>query len=270
MNIIEELKNIPGMEPVADLIQTVIELDEDALNDESFELIKNSIKESISGENREETIKNTNKSYRANHATVEQVKAENAAIVDAFEQIKNNIDVENEYKKKIIEASFDEMTAVIKEAAEQYFEEDVEIFVEKVHENAKIPTYADFASSGADIYATEDFTVAKSSRGKLVKTGLKMAIPLGWELQVRPRSGLSLKTAMRISNAPGTIDAGYPDEVGVIIDNLSSKDIEVKAGDRIAQLIVAPVYKAKFTEVPSVSEPNAWSPRSGGFGSTGK
>lgn len=269
MNVIEELKNIPGMEPIVELIQTVLDLDENALNEESVKLIKDSIIDSIYGEGRGFIMRSVHNAYRQNGSSIGQVKTEARSLSEAFAQIKNGLDVENKYKKEIIDLTFDEISKLVNEAAEEYFTEDVQIFIQKVHENAQVPTYADFGSSGADVYATEDITIAKSTRGKIVKTGLKMAIPLGWELQVRPRSGLSVKTAMRIANAPGTIDAGYPDEVGIIIDNLSSKDIEIHAGDRIAQFVVAPVYKAKFTVIDNVAPLNDWSARHGGFGSTG-
>ena len=92
----------------------------------------------------------------------------------------------------------------------------IQIPIELCHPNAKIPAYAKPGDAGMDIYALEDFEVAPGER-KIIKTGLKVAIPRGYELQVRPRSGTSVKTALRVANTPGTIDSGYRDEIGVII-----------------------------------------------------
>lgn len=153
-------------------------------------------------------------------------------------------------------------------------------------ENAKMPTYAHHSDSGMDVYATEEIVIAPGET-VLVPTGIKVAIPLGYELQVRPKSGRSLKTKLRIANTPGTIDAGYRDEIGVIIDNIdpyikSAKidengrlyDVEfgstciIGKGEKFAQLVLCETPKAVFYEVSDVSE-IANDGRNGGFGSTG-
>lgn len=153
------------------------------------------------------------------------------------------------------------------------------------HENAKMPTYAHLSDAGMDIYATEDITIAPGET-VLVPTGLKCALPLGYELQVRPKSGRCLKTKLRVANTPGTIDAGYRDEIGVIIDNIEpfikSAEIDengrlynvefgssytIGKGEKFAQLVLCEVPKAVFYEVESVA--GIGEDRQGGFGSTG-
>lgn len=266
MNVIEELRTIPQAAPIVDLIETVMNLSEETLNNQSVEMIIESVKESIEGTNRAATINSIHNEYRRNGYTIEMVKEEAANTLNAFEQIKTNLDL-TEFKEKIIVAVFDEMASIVNEAAETYYAEDVRIYFERCHENAKIPSYANYGDAGADIYAPEDITIPARSYGTIVKTGLKMAIPYGWQFEMRPRSGMSAKTKIRISNTPGTIDAGYRNEVGVIIDNFSSKPYEIKAGDRIAQMVLMPVYTFNATEIDDITKING--NRGGGFGSTG-
>lgn len=141
------------------------------------------------------------------------------------------------------------------------------IYVEKLQENAKLPTYASAGDQGADIYACEDMTIPAHSFGTIVPTGLAMAIPMGWALAVRPRSGMSHKTRIRLSNPPGTIDTNYKNEVGVIIDNFDDEDYEIKAGDRIAQFVLEKNYQGNFVETDDVHKHGE--DRGGGFGHTG-
>ena len=147
---------------------------------------------------------------------------------------------------------------------------DAEVFVEFLHkdEKSKLPAYAHLTDAGADIFVNNELIVAPGEFGVIVPTGMKMAIPVGWQLSVRPRSGLSHKTLIRVSNAPGTIDAGYRDEVGIIIDNFDDAPFGIEKGDRLAQLVLERVYKAKFTEISSVA--NIGEDRGGGYGSSGE
>ena len=158
--------------------------------------------------------------------------------------------------------------------------------IEYCHPDAKMPTYAHLTDAGMDIYLTKDVTIHPGET-KLIPTGLKVALPLGYELQVRPKSGRSLKSKLRISNTPGTIDAGYRDEIGIIVDNIDQvikggeldeagrltgilwgSDITLSKGEKIAQLVLSEVPKAVFYEVGSVSTIEN-DGRNGGFGSTG-
>lgn len=165
----------------------------------------------------------------------------------------------------------------------------IQIPIEKCHDDAKIPVYANLTDAGADLYAIEDIVI-NPGETVLVPTGLKVAIPRGYEIQVRPKSGRALKTKMRVANSPGTIDAGYRDEIKVIIDNIEPpfKDISyhfddegkviidsilhgssysISKGDKFAQLVLSEVPKMDFVEVESVSKYTG--NRGGGFGSTG-
>lgn len=150
----------------------------------------------------------------------------------------------------------------------------------KVHPDAVLPKYAHQGDAGMDVCAVED-AVLYPFTPTLVKTGLVAEIPDGYELQVRPRSGLALKRGITVWNSPGTVDCGYKGEIGVILlwtprcerdidDTVRVKEnngvVYIDKGDRIAQLVLAPVTKAEVVEISEVGETERGA---GGFGSTG-
>ncbi|HTG37334.1 dUTP diphosphatase [Sphingomonas sp.] len=129
-----------------------------------------------------------------------------------------------------------------------------------------LPGYASAGAAGMDVVAAEDVTLAPGAR-HAVATGFAIAIPAGYEVQVRPRSGLALKHGITCLNTPGTIDSDYRGEVKVILVNLGAESFEVKRGERIAQLVPATVQPARFLEVETLEDTLRGS---GGFGSTGR
>lgn len=137
-------------------------------------------------------------------------------------------------------------------------------FVKRL-EGASLPEYGSAEAAGADVRSAIDICVP-SGEARLVDTGIDCVIPSGYEIQVRPRSGLALKKGITVLNSPGTIDSDYSGPLGVILYNTSNKDFQVNAGDRIAQLVVAPVIKVNysFTNTKRDTERS-----SAGFGSTG-
>lgn len=165
----------------------------------------------------------------------------------------------------------------------------VKIPIQLCHLDAKIPTYANIGDAGLDIYALDDYTI-NPGETKLIPTGIKVAIPRGYELQVRPKSGRALKTKLRVANTPGTIDSGYRDEIGVIVENVEApiKDITydfddngniiiksvlhgspyyIEKGTKFAQLVLNEVPTASFMQVEDIREIEG--DRNGGFGSSG-
>jgi dUTP pyrophosphatase len=133
-------------------------------------------------------------------------------------------------------------------------------------EGLPLPSYATAGAAGMDVVAAEDHVLAPGAR-HAVATGFALAIPAGYEVQVRPRSGLALKHGITCLNTPGTIDSDYRGEVKVILANLGSEPFAVVRGERIAQLVPAPVQLAAFDEVNSLDETMRGT---GGFGSTGR
>lgn len=130
-----------------------------------------------------------------------------------------------------------------------------------------LPNYATTQSAGMDLMAaiSEEITLKKGER-KLVPTGIALALPEGYEAQVRPRSGLALKNGITVLNTPGTIDADYRGEIGVILINLGNEDFVITRGMRIAQIVIAPYIQAKMVQVEDL---DSTARGEGGFGSTG-
>ncbi len=145
--------------------------------------------------------------------------------------------------------------------------ERVEVRVKRLNNGAglPLPDYASVGAAGMDICAAESLTL-KIGKRHAVATGFAFAIPHGYEVQVRPRSGLALKHGITCLNTPGTVDSDYRGEVKVILANLGEEDFAIQRGDRIAQLVVAPVTHAAMVEVDALDDTVRGS---GGFGSTG-
>ena len=135
----------------------------------------------------------------------------------------------------------------------------------KAHELAVLPSYETTEASGADVRCVHAVELAPGQR-ELVKTGLKCVIEKGWEIQVRPRSGLAYKQGVTVLNSPGTIDSDYPGELGILLINHGTVPVKYEAGDRIAQIVVAPVTQGMFAWADEVRETERGE---GGFGSTG-
>ena len=144
----------------------------------------------------------------------------------------------------------------------------VRILVKKFDKNIKLPTYKTSGSSGMDLmaYIKNKITI-NPGKIALVPTGIAVAIPENYEIQIRPRSGLAAKKGISVLNTPGTVDSDYRGEIKIILINLSKKSFVVKSGDRVAQMIVCPVVKAKLQEVKNL--PTTVRGKRG-FGSTGK
>jgi len=144
----------------------------------------------------------------------------------------------------------------------------VKILVKKFNKNIKLPTYKTSGSSGMDLAAyIKNKIILDPGKTAIISTGIAVAIPKNYEIQIRPRSGLAAKKGISVINTPGTVDSDYRGEIKIILINLSKESFVVKSGDRVAQMILCPVIKAKLEEVKNL--PKTIRNR-GGFGSTGK
>ena len=141
----------------------------------------------------------------------------------------------------------------------------MKVEIVKLNKELLTPMYAKHGDAGMDVYSAVEAVLNPGER-KLVGTGLKVAVPYGFELQVRPRSGLAYKHGVSIVNTPGTIDAGYRGELGVILINHGKELFAIKKGDRIAQIVFNKVEYVQLVEVPELSSTDRGT---GGFGSTG-
>ena len=144
----------------------------------------------------------------------------------------------------------------------------VKILVKKFYKNIKLPVYKTPGASGMDLvaYIKNKITI-NPSKTATIPTGIAVAIPKNYEIQIRPRSGLAAKKSISVLNTPGTIDSDYRGEIKIILINLSKKSFVVKSGDRIAQMILCPIVKGKLKEVKNLPKTVRGK---GGFGSTGK
>lgn len=276
---LEELKNVNpelgGFEEIAVLL---------TMPEEQFALIAPVFLHEL-----EKSFNNVNDQMAMVQAmNVAGVKAEDAekeflAICDAIDvQMAENLSAQKrDFIKRLLSLTYNAVSE-----AEGITKRHVLIPIEYCRPDAKMPTYAHLTDAGMDIYLTEDVTIHPGET-VLIPTGIKVALPLGYELQVRPKSGRSLKSKLRIANTPGTIDAGYRDEICIIADNIDQvvkgaetdasgalcgilwgSDITLEKGEKIAQLVLSEVPKAVFYEVESVSSIEN-DGRKGGFGSTG-
>ena len=190
------------------------------------------------------------------------IEEEKRNIDSIIEEIKEEEDLSD--KKKEL------LGLIIKESTSTLFDlalnprERIGVKIQLINPDAQIPKYAHDSDAGADIFAVEEVSLPPHTT-KVIPTGIKIAIPAGYEIQIRPRSGLSLKTPLRVANAPGTIDANYRGEVGVIIENTGNLTQVIKKGDKIAQMLIAPTPMIRWEQVETLDETD----RGGnGFGST--
>ena len=132
-----------------------------------------------------------------------------------------------------------------------------------------LPAYAKVGDAGMDLRATDDYVI-NPGETKIINTGLRVEIPLGYEIQIRPRSGMSNKTKLRVANPPGTIDHAYRGLIGVLMDNIGKTNEHIKRGDRIAQAVLAIVPRIEWVPVIEVDDLSESERGEDGFGSTGK
>lgn len=181
-------------------------------------------------------------------------------------------DLKNLQKGEMSEDKLFESLGINKSEFEDKFMEmmkhKVELKFTKITDDAVSPKYNYESDSGFDLHATEDILVEPLGRA-LVPTGLKFDIPFGYEMQVRPKSGLALKEGLTVLNTPGTVDQGYDGEVKVIIYNTNGKSYQIKKGQKIAQAVLCPVLAGRMVSVTKVVELNTKERGDNGFGSTG-
>ena len=282
------MKNVVGDDTKAnDLMDSVIRLL--SVPEDQFEILAPGIMQSY-----QQSLNNPNDKIalvQALNAT--GGKAED--VTEAFLTLSDEVDKINLSKPK--RDFLKEMLASIVNCindTEGIAKRNVPVAIELCHPDAKIPQYAHISDSGMDVYALDDITV-RPGETVLVPTGIKVALPVGFELQVRPKSGRVLKTKLRVANTPGTIDQAYRDEIKIIIENIEppirdittntilkengsidhmeitsieyGRDFTIGKGEKFCQLVLCEVPKVAFYRVDNVQE--IGDNRNGGFGSTG-
>lgn len=259
----DSLKQLFGASGNKDVInQIFMVLD---LPDEQFDPVYPKLKESL------KDIKGNVDMQREIISTSRQTPIEEGEVNEARELIKefiaeiNNDETLSPNKKDMLVTLIEQSMDITFDLA-QNPRERIGVKIQLINEDAKLPEYAHDSDAGADIFAVEE-TVIPPHQTAIIKTGIKVAIPAGYEIQIRPRSGLSFKTPLRIANAPGTIDANYRGEVGVIMTNTGNLTQTIAKHDKIAQMVIAPVPMIIWETVDSLDETDRGE---GGFGSTDK
>ena len=227
--------------------------------DELFNQVLPTMKEEI-----EKTLKSgeMGRSIVQEGSSPEEIEENLQQMIELKEEI-NHQDFLSKEKKGFLLFVIDAIIGILLDIP---YRDKVKVKIELCNSNAKIPTYATDTDAGCDVYAIEDTEILPHET-KIIPTGLKVAIPIGWMLSVRPRSGVSAKTGIRVANAPGTIDPGYREEVGIILHNTSDEIYLIKEGDRIAQFVIEQSPMIDFEEIDDISEIKG--DRGGGFGHSG-
>lgn len=244
-----------------EIINEIIQLDDSVVEKEYDNIVKML---DIEG-NFEQSLAEKLAYCRANYLTEDDLIEENelndSSIIDDFTELP-------EIKRKLFKHIFSISARINDTIIENGLYPKVKVRVEIINDEAELPEYAhEIGDSGLDVKSLEDF-ILEPKKTIIVPTGIKVAIPLGYEIQVRPRSGNSIKYQdLFIANSPGTIDANYREEVGVILKNIGDSPIFIQKGAKIAQLVLAPVIKLQWIKVDDINKyPTE---RKGGFGSTG-
>ena len=254
------------LETLLNAIKSLTDIDEASLTDEMLTMISNSLDEQFSPQVISQSVNQIVKNLDDQELTKEEA---NTAVKALADTLKEMVYADQQYtgnKKKLVDMVLDRMCQIFDQAAEKYHSYSIELPM-TVDAGATAPSYAHESDAAADLYAMADQIVGARSRGNMIHTGIKIQLPEGWLAMILPRSSIGTKTPLRLSNSVGLIDSGYRGELCVLYDNISDTDYTIKAGDRIAQLLVMPSYRfqAKVVDILGGSDRNE-----GGFGSTGK
>ena len=227
--------------------------------------ILNNIKENFSDSLVNQSINQVVKNFEDQGLNKEEAKA---AINALNETLKELVYGEEDYtgnKKILVDTVLQSLFDIFDAAAEKYHSYAIELPI-KLEEGAQVPTYAHDTDACADLYALEDTHILPETYGNKIRTGVSIQLPEGWVAMIFPRSSTGAKTTLRLSNSVGIIDSGYRGELGVLFDNTSVSTVNIKKGDRIAQLLVMPSYRFQAKVVESLEDSDRGE---GGFGSTG-
>ena len=255
------------LQKLVDSIKGLTELDDEVFNDDAMTAIMENVDEQFSPEIIKQSINQMVKNFEDQGLTKDEAAQSIKALADT---IKDMVYGENQFtgnKKALVDKVMEKTFSIFDAAVEKYHSFSIELpMTVDVAGGAKVPTYAHETDAAADLYAMVDQTIEASSYGNKIPTGVKIQLPEGWLALIIPRSSIGAKTPLRLSNSVGLIDSGYRGELGVLYDNISNTPYEIKAGDRIAQLLVMPShrFKAKVVDILADSDRGE-----GGFGSSG-
>lgn len=253
------------LQALLDAIKSLTDIDDDELTDDVMKTMLDQVDQQFMPALVEQSVNQIIKNLEDQGLNRQEAQE---AITALIETIKEMVYGEITYtgnKKILVDTILNRMFNIFDTAAEKYHSYAIELPI-KLEEGAQMPTYAHDSDAAADLYAYEDTQVAPNTYGNKIRTGVSIQLPEGWVAMIFPRSSIGAKTPLRLSNSAGIIDSGYRGELGVLYDNTSINPMEIKKGDRIAQLLVMPSYRFKGIQVDELKESDRGE---GGFGSTG-
>jgi dUTP pyrophosphatase len=264
-NFMDGLNENESTRAIGDLIEQVMAIPDDTLNDTTADMMSGIISGALTNAVKQEAVRNIMANFEENSYTRSQAIALVDNMKNEFTELLNGLQP-SKYKRMILDNLFNEFYSMFDKALETYHNYNFKLPV-KLDEGARIPTYAHDTDVAADLYAADDMIIPAHSLSNMVRTGVHIRLPEGWCAFVVPRSSIGSKTGLRLSNSQGVIDNDYTGPIGVLYDNISDSPYTIKAGDRIAQMYVLPVYHFKGVEVDTLEETERGE---GGFGSSGK
>lgn len=265
MELANVIENNEGLQPILDLVDSIMSLPEENLRNETSEVIIGIVNGAMTPSLRKESVATLIEGFEDQHFTKQQA-------AEAIENAKTSFQdyilslKPSAAKLDILNKIFASLYEIFDTAVAQYHGFNIELPI-KLDDGAAMPTYAHASDAAADLAALETTVVKAHSIGNKIKTGVHLQLPDGWCAKISPRSSIGSKTPLRMSNSIGIIDPSYTGDVTVLFDNISDSDYTITAGDRIAQIWVEPVYTFRAHQVEALEETER---NAEGFGSTGK
>lgn len=254
-----------GIRSFIEAIQSLKDISNDDLNDEVLKQTLETIDNNFSPMLVQQSINQIIQNLEGQGQTKEGAFAAMAALKELINEIVYGEEEIVGNRKILLDAVVEKMYNMFDTAVEKYHSYSIELPM-TLAEGATEPAYAHETDAAADLYALEDVTVPGNTYGNKIHTGVNIQLPEGWLAMILPRSSIGAKTPLRLSNSVGLIDSGYRGELGILYDNTSDSNYDIRKGDRIAQLLVMPSYRFKAQVVDSLEDSDRGA---SGFGSTG-
>ena len=261
----EELMNDPGIKSFVNAVNALKEMEESYFTEETISPILEAVEANFSTEQMNTAINQIIQNLDNQGITRAEANDSIIALKDFVNQLIYGDGLITGYKREVIDKIVEKIYQIFDKAFDKYHSYSIELPI-KLEEGAQMPTYAHDSDAAADLYAYEDTHIAPETYGNKIRTGVSIQLPEGWVAMIFPRSSTGAKTTLRLSNSVGIIDSGYRGELGVLYDNTSVGTLDIKKGDRIAQLLVMPSYRFKGIQVEELENSDRGE---GGFGSTG-
>lgn len=246
-------------------IRNIADIAEEDLTDEMIQMILNNMDEQFTPQIIEQSINQIVKNMEDQGLNKVEAAQSIEALKETLKEMLYGDEEITPHKQKLMDNILSKIFKVFDSAVEKYHSYSIELPL-TLAEGAQVPSYAHDTDACADLYALEDTVVPPQTYGNKLRTGVNIQLPEGWLAMIFPRSSTGAKTPLRLSNSVGIIDSGYRGELGVLFDNTSTRAVEIKKGDRIAQLLVMPSYRFQPKVVENLEDSDRGE---GGFGSTG-